>query len=53
MTDKNRLIAHLQGLQESLTNDWMTVDAVMGNMLLYLWTEGYIKKDKEVYIKSL
>ena len=50
---EEQLAERLEGLANSLRNGWIPFNGVLGNLLIELESEGYLKKTEEHYIKIL
>jgi hypothetical protein len=54
MENKEKQLAErLEELTNSLRNGWIPFNGILGNLLIELESQGYLKKDKESYVKIL
>ena len=53
MNERERLAVILEGYANSLRNNWIPFEGVLGNLLIILTSEGYLKLEKEYYVKEV
>ena len=48
-----KLAVILEGYANSLRNNWIPFKGVLGNLLIVLTSEGYLKLQEEHYVKEI
>lgn len=53
MNERERLAVILEGYANSLRNNWIPFKGVLGNLLIVLTSEDYLKLEEEHYVKEI